>query len=290
MQRHLIYQAYGKEDILHELLYSLYSLLKLYPAGLPCQVVVYTDNEAYLRQFLPETIAYRQLSAAQIQEWRGPQDFVHRVKIMVLRDFISTHTGSLLYLDTDTVFNQKIEPLFELIEKGHTFVMHENEGVVSTQKNLIFKKVYKFLSARQTGISPHMTMYNAGVLGLRTEDASVVEQVLSTTDRLYRLFPKHIIEQMAFSFHLAQGAQAPLYCATQEIFHYWDFKEFRELLNAFFRSHQGQPYQQIIPQMGVIDPRELIVDKRRFDQLPGLTRRLYKLVGKRWKLPPYPAQ
>ncbi|MFB9865283.1 hypothetical protein [Rufibacter immobilis] len=227
------------------------------------------------------------MSADQIQQWRGELDFVHRVKIMVLRDFIQQHEGTVLYLDTDTVITGSLDHIFSLLEDGKSYVMHENEGPISSRKNSIFKKVDTFLRNTSTGISPDTPMNNAGVLGFRSSDKQMLDDVLATTDRLYQLYQKHIIEQLAFSFHMNKLAQKPVYTATQEIFHYWDFKEFRGVLNVFFRHFQGQRYQRLVEHMELIQPQKLILPKRAYESLPFFSKAWRKLSGKLWNIPPY---
>jgi hypothetical protein len=76
----LIYQAYGKEEIKQECLFSLLSLR-------------YHASEAFLEK---------------LQDWRGSIDFVHRVKIKILQDAAQKYEGKFIYLDTDTYFLPKI--------------------------------------------------------------------------------------------------------------------------------------------------------------------------------------
>ncbi|MDX5348917.1 MAG: hypothetical protein LPK19_16920, partial [Hymenobacteraceae bacterium] len=253
MQNHLLYQAYGKTEILHELIYSIYSLLKVYDGKLPFQVTVYTDNVPLLQKWLPLEVQYRQLRPEEIQQWKGEHDFVHRVKIMMIRDFISSRSGNLLYLDTDTVFTTTIDHLFAKIEQG-VYVMHENEGKISSKKNPIFQKLFRFLSENQVGIPTDTTMVNAGVLGLKCSDTALVDAVLKSTDQMYALYQKHIIEQLAFSY---QMGKKEVYCATEEVFHYWNFKEFRAVLQEFFTFYDEQQYQHLLSKIELIDPRKL---------------------------------
>ncbi|MFD2248178.1 hypothetical protein [Pontibacter ruber] len=285
MQRHLLYQAYGNEDILHELIYSIYSLLRVYGDS-PFTLVVYTDNQAMLEKWLPPTVVYEPLTQVQIKQWRGKYDFVHRVKIEIIRDFISKYKGSALYLDTDTVITQPIDQLFEKIEQG-VHVMHEEEGRISTRKNIVFRKVDSFLGSHNTGISRDTVMYNAGALGFLCSEQQLMEQVLQTTDKLYELYQKHIIEQLAFSYHLDAASSQPVYSATSEIYHYWNFKEYRGVLRAFFRHYEGTPYQELVPRIELINTQRMHAPKLAYEALPSYRRTLRKLSGTRWVMPAY---
>lgn len=285
MQRHILYHAYGNEDTLQELIYSVYSLLHVYPSS-PFNIVIYTDNQATLEKWLPPTVVYEPLTQEQIRQWRGKYDFVHRVKIGIIRDFISKYSGSALYLDTDTVITQPIEHLFEKIEQG-ILVMHEKEGRISTRKNIVFRKVNSFLSSHNTGISRDTVMYNAGTLGFGCHERQLMDQVLQTTDKLYELYQKHIIEQLAFSYHLAANSKQPIYSATSEIYHYWNFKEYRAVLRDFFKFYEGTPYKQVVSKIDLINTQRLHAPKLAYEALPSFRRTLRKLSGTRWVMPAY---
>ncbi|RZK61103.1 MAG: hypothetical protein EOO59_05885, partial [Hymenobacter sp.] len=83
----IIYQAYGLPGIRLE---AAYSILSAYGAGGGtlggARIVVYTDAPAEFKQVLglPPEIEYQLIELGQWQQWRGPIDFVHRVKIEVL--------------------------------------------------------------------------------------------------------------------------------------------------------------------------------------------------------------
>jgi hypothetical protein len=286
MQRHILYQAYGNEDILHELIYSVYSLLHVYGSS-PFTLVVYTDSQAMLEKWLPKSVQYQPLEPEQIREWRGKYDFVHRVKIEIIRDFISRYSGSVLYLDTDTVITQPIDHLFEKIEQG-THIMHEEEGRISTRKNIVFRKVDSFLSAHPTGISRDTVMWNAGTLGFLCSKQQLMDQVLQTTDKLYELYQKHIIEQLAFSYHLAASSSPqPIYSAGSEVYHYWNFKEYRGVLREFFRYYKGVPYQELVPKINLIHTQHMHAPKLAYEALPAYRRAMRKLSGTRWVMPAF---
>ena len=78
-------------------------------------------------------------------------------------------------------------------------------------------------------------MYNAGVIGLDSTDASLLEDVLKLTDQLCEQSDLHVLEQFAFSYILARKTQ--LQEADDLVFHYWPpylHDPFRENLDALF--------------------------------------------------------
>src|SRR5688572_22194837 len=111
MQNYLVYQAYGSIDILHECMYSILSFYKTNPNS-DTQIVIYTDAKPYLHSYLGQTIIYQEIDQNRIHLWQGDINFVHRVKIKMLQDFIVNHKGNILYTDTDTVFCSDVANIY----------------------------------------------------------------------------------------------------------------------------------------------------------------------------------
>src|ERR1022692_2665780 len=119
---YIVFQCYGNEGVFHECTYALLSLSRLYAQGelTNTEIWIYTDNPGWFRSFegcwLP--LHYREIDKATIQQWRGKIDFVHRVKIELLKDFIKDKKGNILYTDTDVVFTHRIDKMLEDIGAG----------------------------------------------------------------------------------------------------------------------------------------------------------------------------
>lgn len=286
MANYLLYQAYGSPDILNEALFSILSYLRL-PAG--ATVLLYTDNPAHFRAVLGEQpgIVYEYIELAQWRAWRGDIDFVHRVKIMVLQHAAAHYAGSLLYADTDTVFTQSPAQIFDLIGQGQLF-MHLSEGRLN-DGNLLNRKINRVLQARDAPalvggpISPATCMYNAGVLGLRSTDAPLLAQVLALTEQLYRLYPKHVMEQLAFSVVWAR--QGPVHEAAPWVYHYWNLKEIRPVLATLLAPRPGRPLAEWQARAARLEVPALAEAKARFRALPGWQRAVRRWLGRGWQLP-----
>ena len=277
----LLYQAYGPPGIRHE---AAFSILSAYAAGGlgAARVVVYTDAPQEFEQLLgqqPE-ISYQHIEAAQWQQWRGDIDFVHRVKIEVLRHAAAHYPGPLLYLDTDTLWECPPAEVLAWLSAGPR-LLHVAEGTLS-RGSYLNRKIGRYL--RKTGfvsacngpaIGPDTPMYNAGVLGLHAADAPLLTQVLCLTEELYRHYPKHVMEQLAFSAVLS--AAGPVREAAPGIFHYWNLKEARPLLAAFFARHAGLPLPALLPLLAELPLRQLSAAKARFEARPGWQRALLRL-------------
>jgi hypothetical protein len=285
MADYLIYQAYGSLAILDEALFSILSYLRQ-PAA--ATVLIYTDNAAYFQRILRDVpaVVYVPIEAAQWQAWRGEIDFVHRVKIEVLRHAAAYYSGQLLYVDTDTIFLQSPAAIFEALAQGEHF-MHLAEGRLS-DGNALNRKLNRALRPLASQllpgvvIGPATRMYNAGVLGLRSTDAALLDEVLALTERLYRHYPKHVMEQLAFSIVLAR--QGTVREATPWVYHYWNLKEIRPVLHTLFAA-PARSLAQWQARASQLDVPALAEGKAAFRQLPGWRRAVQRWLGRDWQLP-----
>ena len=277
----IVYQAYGNLDILNECLFSLYSLASV---KTDCQIVIYTDNPAYFETRAPEelTIHFEIVDEKTIMDWRGEFNFVHRFKVKMLQHLLNSklETSNILYVDTDTKFRLNLENVFGKIESGVLF-MHLDEGNMSSlsKTNPIFRKTLKYARSKSASsqlIPPQQHMWNAGALGFKSKDLEILNRVLDITDQIYAEFPKHIVEQLAFSIEFAGQDSRQLQALDQQIFHYWNFKEFRQILKNFFEEHAS--YNEIVEHLQTVDPEVLIQAKLEFEKLPK-----YKKLFRKFK-------
>lgn len=237
----LVYQAYGREDIIRQ---SLFSILTFLRWNLPHKVLVYTDQEAQVRDFFQgfSQVQVVALSADQIKKWRGAIDFVHRVKIEVLLDAVERSKDSILYMDGDTVFLKNPETMIGLVGPGQQ-VMHVMESRLDQARDPLTKKMAKFCRAetfalkRGTVAIPLATeMWNAGVIGLHSSRANLLERILDLTDVAYARYQKHVIEQLAVSYFLQSTGK--VVAAEPWVLHYWQTKEiWQARIDAFLRQY-----------------------------------------------------
>lgn len=281
--QYIVYQAYGKRDILNEVLVSISSLYKVTSFSTRPQIVIFTDSTSYLASFLPTEIQLIDTPISKWKEWKGIQNFVHRAKIEMLRHFSDSFSGDVLYCDTDTYFVANPKKLFDKISRGE-LIMHLDEGSMKNSGNLVFRKLEKFLRKYQyqeKSIPAETHMWNAGVLGFNTKDKSILDQVLALSDDLYAAFQKHVMEQLAFSVCFQQKTR----CECQDvIFHYWDFKEYRELLHQFFQKNEGQKFESWTKEIEMYNPIKMYDSKLEFLKKPYLLRKILKFVGKGYQI------
>ncbi len=286
---YIVFQCYGYEAVFLECAFSLMSLSGLYtPAELSnTEIWIYTDKPEWFDKLnCPLPIYFRKMDAALIKQWRGKIDFVHRVKIELLLDFTQSRTGNVLYADTDMVFLHPLGDVWSGIDKGELY-MHIQEGKISERGNPIFKKLDNYLrtgAAIQNKQSPlyDMDMWNAGVLGFNTQHRHLLTQALAYTDSEYPRFPKHIVEQFAFSIQFQTTGNVK--AAMPYMLHYWNMKEMRPVISSFLEHFKGRSWNELTRYSRLIQPYLLVTEKNMFIQNRSLSE---KVLNKKWQPAPY---
>lgn len=295
MQNYILYQAYGSIDHINECRYSLLKYLQVYNLKPPAQttVVVYTDQPALFDSFTAFFTQFQMQAVNEtlLQQWRGTIDFVHRVKIEIIRDFFTRYDGNLLYLDTDTYIYSPIESIFKGIEAG-TYYLHEYEGIIDKNVNAHFHKWDNFLrnatihfNNKQLELPSQVKIWNAGVIGMNSSHKEILDDVLALTDAVYAQFSKHIAEQFAFSYCLQKAGKVAE--TDQLIAHYWNLKEFRKVLNLFFKKNEEESVPNMVKLAHHLDAATIQEHKNKFEKLPVYKRWLALLTGKSWKIEHY---
>lgn len=238
--------SYGSGPHEREVICSLLSAYRWSEPGAAYRILVYTDHPESFRELPLET---RFVSADQWKEWSGPQRFRHRRKILALQDALERYGGPVVLLDGDTWLRAPVEELFRRVGPGRT-LMHIREGSIARIATPLFREMRVLLESAtlhdRAGnafqISSGTDMYNAGVIGIDSSDAQLLDQVLDLTDQLCELSDLHMLEQFAFSYVLAE--QTELVEADDLVFHYWPpylHRPFRERLDGLFREAATMP-------------------------------------------------
>ena len=283
--------VYGRIDVFHECKFSLLRLLTIYDKSKvsPPEIIIYTDQPHQFSSFRARLVLHiREISLSQIQEWRGSIDFIFRPKIEMLVDCASRYTGKLLYTDSDTYCLQPLEPLFDLLTDT-SVILHKCEGSIGQPSNLHIKKWRSFLRGQtKNGLSAalKMNMWNAGTIGFTPLQASLLPEVLATTDEVHRRFPKHTVEQFAFCYTFQQH-HLHLEEAAPFLFHYWNLKEFRVVLHRFFQKYEGEPLSVLLDKSALILPENIVPDKLAYGQIPSFKRRIKRWLKQDWTIEPY---
>lgn len=283
---YIVFQCYGQEGVFLECGHALLSLALQYDNEVPAdlQVWIYTDNPGWFKILdginLP--LNYRMVDKPTIQQWYGSINFVHRMKIELLKDFAGAREGNVLYCDTDVVFLRKPDEMFRAIGEGKKY-MHVMEGKVSEKINPILAKLDKYLrrsvSMRVNDKPLHeLAMWNAGVLGFSTNDKAILDEILAFTDREYPGFPKHVVEQFAFSVYFQQAGDVK--AAAPYMIHYWNLKEARVALASFFGYFKGRGIEELKRYSQLVQIHVMMQEKMNFIHNRSIAD---KLMKKEWK-------
>lgn len=237
----VVYQAYGRKDIVQQVFFSIASLRAQVSAHSPQPLIhIFTDNKATIMEFVGDdkNILVTEFSQEQLQTWRGEIQFVHRVKLEILKQAFVDWDGALVYLDGDTVFLGDPLPLFDKIN-AKTSLMHIFESSLGKPQDPLTRKVAKFvkgksfkISGQTTTVGPDTEMWNAGVIGIDSSNKGLFNAMLELTDQLYAAYPKHVMEQLAVSWALKNNTS--LLPSDDLILHYWNQKpEYDQAISDF---------------------------------------------------------
>ncbi len=219
MQRlRVVTQAYGSDEVKAQALYAAWSAMA-FADGLPLDVHVYTDDAAF---FAPLGADVRVLGPDEIRAWRGPHDFVHRLKAEMIREMVRRFPdGKLLYVDADVAFRTSPAAVFDRIGPGRA-VLHEREADILTHPTKQFRRFRRRMEKvtfRGAPVDVAHAMWNAGAIGLDASHFPLVDEWIALVDEVYGQWPYFVHEQWAISHLLERaGAVSP---ADDAIFHYW---------------------------------------------------------------------
>lgn len=269
-KNYLLFQAYGKKEVKYECKFALLHLLKFTFHKQICPVI-YTDEpstfEEILNLFVQHEIIIIDLDL--ISQWKGSFNFTHRVKIEILKHFLTSHPGIVLYCDTDCYFIRSPEDIYKNIAPG-SFYMHTREGYINKKTHYSFKKWERFLMGnpeilglKQQAEINSLEMWNAGVIGMHSDDILLLDEVLKLTDNIYPSFSKHIVEQFAFSFIFQKKGK--ILPASAYVFHYWYLKEFASYLELIFSENKDIEFTKLGDKILQL-PEKLIQEKTEFEK------------------------
>jgi hypothetical protein len=264
---YIVYQCYGDISIFHECALSLLSFSKWYSTEelQAFEFWIYTDKPEWFQAMkgCPLPLNYRKMDAATIQQWRGATQFVHRVKIELLLDFVQGRSGNVVYIDTDTVLLQRLDKVLHDISVGELF-MHVLEGKISDELNPILLKLSRYLKGQQLieqadGSLQHTMMWNAGMLGFQTQHSHLLQEVLRVTDTIHPHFSKHVVEQFAFSLVFQRTSN--IHAAAPYFIHYWNFHEAKPIFASFFDCFKDADWADLLRYTDLIHIPVLLQEK-----------------------------
>lgn len=235
MQTTFLFFSFGENLNNHTMInFSLLSLKKFAPAN--SKFLLYTDSPNFYN-FISPIIEIRPLSKDTIKNWRGPYDFMWRIKIMAMIDSASKDSGHLIYLDGDTFATTNLDDLILQLDQGKCF-MHVEESFLSEDKAAHKSLMWKQTQNKEYGgmlVKKDSAMWNAGIVGLDEKNKlALLNKALLSTDEMCKAnVTNWLIEQFSLSQSLASSGN--LNPADKWFAHYWGNKEeIIQAINSFF--------------------------------------------------------
>jgi hypothetical protein len=243
MQKTILYLSHGGPKYHDQTRYSVLTLLALLLAQNrnDVRIAVWTDQ--------PEQLPAHDLVHAvrtrpeDFAAWRGPLDYVHRIKLGVLQRALGALGAPLIYVDSDTRWLQVPDAPFAALTDGDVrgpspCYLYKIEGVISAtffpQYFHLLQKSRRRLEAWRLPHDPPWTMWNSGAIGIPGRGAGFIDDTLRINDALLpHVGFRNCVEQLALSLVAASRFEVRPFDACLE--HWWPYgAELPAYLRRFF--------------------------------------------------------
>jgi hypothetical protein len=250
MPNTILYLSHGGRKYHDQTRYSILTLLALLIRHHrnDVRIAVYTDAPEEVPPH--DLVQAMPISARDLAAWRGPLDYVHRIKLGVLKRAFGDLGAPLIYVDSDTRWLQIPDASFAALgtvcEPGHACgeaaappcYLYKIEGAISPsffpQYFRLLQNSRRRLDAWRLPCSPPWTMWNSGTVGIPRRGAGFIDDVLRVTDGLLpHVTSRNCVEQLALSLVAASRFEVRPFDACLE--HWWSYgAELPVYLRRFF--------------------------------------------------------
>jgi len=246
---HLIYLACGQRNICVQALYAAYSALA-WQGVLELKVHMYTDAPGVF-QPLAGSVQVHELSAEKMRAWRGPGNYLFRIKIAALAEAAREHAEErVLFADSDTFFTADLAAIFARIGPGSA-VLHRKEYPVLTHPTGQLRRFRKRMSKsyfRGSAIDLNAEMWNSGAIGLHPSQFHLLHTVLAFIDAISPQYKKQLVEQYAVAYFLQKNAQ--VHACDDVLFHYWPQKpEYQAEIEPRLERWKSMPLAEVLAEL-----------------------------------------
>lgn len=246
---HLIYLACGQRNIWVQALYAAYSALA-WKGVLELKVHMYTDAPGVF-QPLAGRVQVHELSAEKMRAWRGPGNYLFRIKIAALAEAAREHAEDrVLFADSDTFFTADLAAVFARIGPGSA-VLHRKEYPVLTHPTRQLQRFRKRMSKsyfRGSAIDLNAEMWNSGAIGLHPSQFHLLHTVLAFIDAISPQYKKQLVEQYAVAYFLQKNAQ--VHACDDVLFHYWPQKpEYQAEIEPRLERWKSMPLAEALAEL-----------------------------------------
>lgn len=231
----LLTQSFGREYEYKRAILAIWSYFAHVSPSLNTKVVLFTDKPEYFKKYLEGLpIEYSLLNDQKIKELKGNINFIHRMKIGIIKETLEKYNNgeSLFYIDSDTFFIKNPQTVIDSIS-SNTFFMHLHEYEFSSidinirSINDPMRKLIEYIKNNTFKIEHNSkfkirlnhSSWNAGVMIFDNSHKQYLNDVYSITEQLYSTTLCHASEQFAFSIIFQE--KFDIQSCDNIVFHYW---------------------------------------------------------------------
>jgi hypothetical protein len=212
MPKTILYLSHGGRKYHDQTRYSVLTLLAqlIEHDRSDFRIAVYTDQPGQLPAH--DLIQAMPVSPEDLVAWRGPLDYVHRIKLCLLRRALRELGAPLIYVDSDTRWLQIPDAPFAALSSDTSLdpaspcpcYLYKVEGAISPtcfpQYFHLLRRRRPQLDALRVPHDPPWTMWNSGTVGIPGRSAGFIDDVLQVTDALLpHVGYRNCVEQLALS-------------------------------------------------------------------------------------------
>jgi hypothetical protein len=257
-RKDVLFLAYGSNNAYYGVIFCIFTLYyHLNKKWGNLHLVIYTDNsEIFNKYFSSFPITYEYLSKEQIAEWIKPYGYIHRMKTCILKDCFAKHGNDILYTDGDTFFLKDPTPLIDQINEKVSVLCNfegdmndsgEHENVLWTTLRSILRDNQFTLHGKSFKIPFTTQMWNAGITGLSSKNAYLMDDVLSITDQIFGAKPLFYAEQFALNYVVQN--YSGIIPSEDYILHYWqkinNVKPFDTHIKLFIETNKSASLDEL---------------------------------------------
>lgn len=283
----IVYCVIRSERVLYEALCSIRSLAAVYKEQFnSLSVTVITDLPQYLFASLSgySNVRIDVVDSQTSQDWISDCGVnMFRVKILALMYYVNKYKTDVLFVDSDTLFVDRLEYVFDCIDRGN-FVMNfrcmslkevmarfggvEADSINNDDTRIrvaLYKKLYErgeinsSFSSKNYRVPKDFAPYNSGIIGFKYAARELLTDVLDLCDTLYLSENYVCSEEFAFSLIFYLTGAETIQC-NRCVYHYFYDKRTRLLLSCILNLYA--PSECMTDLLS-----ELKIDKRVFDVL-----------------------
>lgn len=283
----LVFNTLNSDDQLNGCRYFLLKYLQIHnlkpPAGIGIRI--FTRDLALFEQFTAffPNIELVSHDAERIQSWMGQKESVYRLTNYLIRDVLAEDDHRLAFMDCDVYPVAPLEPLFEALQNDYLILQEDRQEAAS----LTLSALESVLSSIQypAPIEPDFQVMHAGVVGIGSRYESMLDEVISLSDKLQGKLSKVRANNLAYTkVFRTTGRLMP---APESLACYRYLPEFKWLLKKFFEKNQEESIPGMIKSLQLISPGPIEEKKKHYEALPVYKKILQTLSGRKWSIREY---